>query len=348
MSDGNLDSIISRSIEQVGAAYGVKMMQGYLRSKGFMVGRYRVQASLRRVNPEYHERRRNDTVRQTNPIPYYAAYHGDKLHVDQNEKLVRFGVTEVVFSDGYSRQIIDYIILPIKNPIQIYGKFRDILLNHGIWNTLRSDHGTEFCLTGFIQNKLKNYRTDTRKQAYTQTRSLENLRAERKWPEINQRVNYPVKNALIDLQRLQVIDMSDEMHRFCVSFVTTIIVEEGVKLVISSWNSHPLEGIVSRIPDDLARRTNRVARLLQDGVPTMQEAITEYEATGGNLTRTSYFGRDPLAGNNTLIDQRERRFLAEIEPPPRIFGQLVNGNITPFRHAIVSFINATIEIQIVN
>ena len=50
--------------------------------------------SLQRVAPEYHERKQNDTAWQTNPIPYIANYYGHKLHIDQNEKLVMYGVTQ--------------------------------------------------------------------------------------------------------------------------------------------------------------------------------------------------------------------------------------------------------------
>ena len=35
------------------------------------------------------------TARQINPFPYHASYFGHKLHVDQNEKLVMFGVTHI-------------------------------------------------------------------------------------------------------------------------------------------------------------------------------------------------------------------------------------------------------------
>ena len=80
-------------------------------------------------------------------------------------------------------------------------------------------------------------------------------------------------------------------------------------------------------------------------MPTVQEAVTEYETAGGNLTRRSYFGRDPLAGDNNKISRRERQFLNEIQPPRYIFGQLVNGNNIPFRHAVSNFIRVTMDAQ---
>ena len=54
--------------------------------------------------------------RLLNPIPYYAQYYGHKLHVDQNEKLVRYGVTHVAAAGG---KLINIITMPIKNPIVI-------------------------------------------------------------------------------------------------------------------------------------------------------------------------------------------------------------------------------------
>lgn len=102
------------------------MISGYIYSRfGMRVGRRRLQSSLRRVSPVYHEQRRNDMVRRANPVPYYSPYHGHKLHIDQNEKLKDFGVTHVCFSDGHSSQIVCILTMPVKNPIVIYeGLFR--------------------------------------------------------------------------------------------------------------------------------------------------------------------------------------------------------------------------------
>ena len=62
-------------------------MAGYIRSKGQVLSRSQIRKSLQPINPTDHERRRAETVRVRNPIPYNAAYYGHKLHCDQNEKL---------------------------------------------------------------------------------------------------------------------------------------------------------------------------------------------------------------------------------------------------------------------
>ena len=68
-------------------------MTGLLASQGVKVSQCRVANSLRRVNSTNHERRCSATARLLNPIPYQADYFGHKLNVDQNEKLVMYGVT---------------------------------------------------------------------------------------------------------------------------------------------------------------------------------------------------------------------------------------------------------------
>lgn len=95
-------------------------MAGLLASQGYSTGLRRVGESLQRVHPGYHHRRQTLTHRQTNPTPYIARYYGEKLHVDQNEKLVAFGVTHVCAVDGFSGKIMSLCSMPIKNNIVIY------------------------------------------------------------------------------------------------------------------------------------------------------------------------------------------------------------------------------------
>ena len=75
---------------------------------------------MRRITPTYIEQRHQRTYRQLNPAPYYAEYYSHKMHIDQNEKLVRFGVTHVAASDGCSGKFLGINAMPVKNPILIY------------------------------------------------------------------------------------------------------------------------------------------------------------------------------------------------------------------------------------
>lgn len=98
-------------------------MTGLLASQGFRISQQRIGKSLKRVNPLYHSRRQNLAHRAINPIPYTARYFGEKLHIDQNEKLIAFGVTHVCGVDGFSGKIVGFISMPVKSNTIIYDKF---------------------------------------------------------------------------------------------------------------------------------------------------------------------------------------------------------------------------------
>lgn len=93
-------------------------MVGVLASQGNRIRAHRVGQSLARVNPAYHERRETRTERQTNP--YSSSYFGNRVHIDQNEKLVLFGLTHVCTVDGYSGMIVGFASFPVKNNVLIY------------------------------------------------------------------------------------------------------------------------------------------------------------------------------------------------------------------------------------
>ena len=102
-------------------------MTGLLVSQGVRVSQARVGKSLRSQNPSYHHARRTLTARQMNPIPYRADYFGHKLHIDQNEKCVMYGVTHICAIDGYSGKIVGFLTMPVKNNVEIYNHlFRSV------------------------------------------------------------------------------------------------------------------------------------------------------------------------------------------------------------------------------
>ncbi len=98
------------------------MMTVFLASQGFKVGQNRVGLALKRVFPRHHAGRQNTIHRLINPIPYTASYFGQKLHIDQNEKLVLYGVTHVCAVDGYSGRIVGFVSMAVKSNEIIYEK----------------------------------------------------------------------------------------------------------------------------------------------------------------------------------------------------------------------------------
>ena len=95
-------------------------MKRYLASQGLHLGEHRIGSSLSRVDPQSHDRRRHDALDRSNLKPYIANYFGHKIHFDQNEKLMHFGVTHVIAVDCYSGKIVSHATMPIKNSLITY------------------------------------------------------------------------------------------------------------------------------------------------------------------------------------------------------------------------------------
>ncbi|KAA0706776.1 hypothetical protein E1301_Tti019738 [Triplophysa tibetana] len=237
--------------------------------------------------------------RNLNPVPYSAEYMGHKLHIDQNEKMVMFGVTHVVAVDGYSRKIVGHSTMPVKNNLTIYQNvYRNAVIEYGIWDQVRVDHGKEFYLTLFVQENLAHLRNNTERQPYMQTASTNNHIVERMWPEVNNRVNYPLKAALIHLGDQEELDMQDSLTQYCVSMLTCQVAEIGLDRFVQSWNAHSISGY--GVPNHLALGgcPKKVSSLL---LPNAVDAADCYDRIlGSSLTRVSSFGRNPF---ESLEDQ---------------------------------------------
>ena len=117
-----------------------------------------------------------------------------------------YGVVHVVAVDGFSRQIVGFSTMPRKNPITTYNTiFGPLLQLHGIWDQVRVYCGIEFALVANIQQYLASYRLRQERIPILRTTSRQNHRAEKIWPEVNARINYPVKAVLVCMEDEQVV-----------------------------------------------------------------------------------------------------------------------------------------------
>ena len=144
-------------------------------SKGIFTSERRLKTMLPSISPAWHRGRQQNSHEHSNPALYVACYFGHKLHMDQNETLVHYGVAYVLARDGYSGKIVGWAVMSRKNNATIYNDvYRMCLKEHGLWYQIRVDHGREFYLTLYIQEKLRANRGDLNILPYTQTTSTQN------------------------------------------------------------------------------------------------------------------------------------------------------------------------------
>ncbi|KAK9978580.1 hypothetical protein ABG768_020325 [Culter alburnus] len=302
--------------DTTGSSYGRKFMTGYLSSLGVRAGESRVGKLLREIHQPYHELRRQG-ARNLNPVPYHAKYMGHKLHLDQNEKLVMFGVTHVLAVDGF---------------------YRSAVVNYGMWDQLRVDHGREFYMSLYMQENLSRHRHNLSRQPYLQTASTMNLRVERIWPEVNNRVNYQLKQALVHLLDQEVINMEDSMTKFCTSNLACQLSQIGLNRVVQAWNAHRIPG--RGIPNELAA-SGCPSKISDELLPNASVVANMYEQElGSSLTWTSTFGMDPFSSEEDRC-HAEQDFVEKYPDISLLFNEAVNGEYSLFQDALLYLINVT-------
>ena len=70
--------------------------------------------------------------------------------------------------------------------------------------------------------------------------TLQNNLIERIWVEVNARVNYPIKAIMNEMVHTNVVDISDDSTKFCVSWVLCRVSEYGLRIFVNSWNYHTI------------------------------------------------------------------------------------------------------------
>ncbi|XP_073688666.1 uncharacterized protein [Garra rufa] len=338
LTDEHLEVAVASAIRETGPSFGRKMMTGYLASKGLGASERRVGAALRLVNQPAHQARLQG-ARNLNPVPYHAEYFGHKMHIDQNEKLVMFGVTHVIAVDGYSFKVVGHATMPIKNNLTIYEEvYRPAVLFNGMWDQVRVDFGKEFYLCLFMQEILSAYRYNTDREPYKQTPSTKNHRIERLWPEINNRVNYPLKEALIQLTDQEVLDMEDPISRYCVSELVCQMGRIGVERVVNSWNAHRIPG--RGVPNALGEG-GCFKKISEDLLPNSTAAANLYfEEMGSSLTTPTTFGIYPFSTEEDCA-HAEQSFIEQFPDLPILYNSVAHNNYRNFQEAVMCLIDVT-------
>ncbi|MGH0145794.1 UNVERIFIED_CONTAM: hypothetical protein FKN15_006326 [Acipenser sinensis] len=166
----------------------------------------------------------------------------------------------------------------------------------------------------------------------------ENHMVERMWPEVNNRVNYPIKGALIQLVDQEQVDMEDNIVRHCISNLTCHICHLGINRVVQAWNAHRIPG--KGIPNALVQSWC-VWKIVQDLLPLAPAAADLYQhEVGSSLTRVSIFATDPFPSEEEKLNA-ERQFADQYPDTSLLLESAISHNYGPFQDALKYLINVT-------
>lgn len=86
---------------------------------------------------------------------------------------------------------------------------------------------------------------------------------------------------------------------------------------------------------------NRTKKLTGRALLAPADVALLYRQNGGHLTDPTFFGQDPLAGDQQKYSIREEAFATKFPSFDPMFHQTVNGNDHLFREGLKCFIDIT-------
>ena len=110
---------------------------------------------------------------------------------------------------------------------------------------------------------------------------------------------------------------------------------------VSYYSSGPNRGI----PNNLAEQNDHTSRISSTQIPSTEDAVSSFIASGGSLSSVKLFGVDPLSGSSSLIQQRQLELEENIPCPQEIFAHTVNGDYSYFAQSLEYLIESTTRLQ---
>ena len=246
IADEDVDKVVKDYLSRHGYTTGEPYVSGYLKSKGIIIQRRRVRASINRVDPV------NTAVRWGVLISrrtYYVPWPNSLWHIDGHHSLIRWKFVIHGCIDGKSRKIM-FLRCNTNNLASTVLHLFLSSINEigGYWpSRIRVDYGVENVL---ICDTMVERRGEGR-GSFIAGPSTHNQRIERLWRDVFRCVAAAFYYAFYAMEQTGLLDVNNPVHMFALHLVFTPRINFALKEFMEAFNAHHLSSEHSWSPNQI-------------------------------------------------------------------------------------------------
>lgn len=283
ISDRDLDAAIE-AIKVNHPNDGEVLMAGHLCSRGIIVPRARLRASIHRVDPVNTAARRSVTIRRR---VYFADGPNAMWHIDGNHKLIRWRFVVHGGIDGYSRTIVYLQCVDNNRAPTVLDSFTAAVHAYGLPCRIRSDLGGEN--VEVWRYMVEQHSSDS---AVITGSSTHNERIERLWRDYFRCIGVNFYDTFRMLEEQGKLDSLNEVDLYCLHYVFEPRINSSLQAFVESWNNHTISTAGNLTPNQLfvqgAIERNRFPQYPPNPSHSHQHSVPVHANTNVRVPRISF------------------------------------------------------------